>query len=240
MKLKKIASLMLAGIMAVSMLTACGDSTTNNTGDDSSSSQPTVSNASNVMWNGMNKEARDIVDPVANATLENSLRKNVEIYGNLDNVVEYVLSHVNSTVSGDRNITATPVDVSNIIIWDKIAQDMGITSECASTGECLADNNGKDAAALRLYATNFSVSDQYALEYVGQLIDEEIAELPLISKDEDVEYDYEISASIVSENIANEGLGTQMTTVKFIAVYATRTATRVSPAPCPADAPRVA
>ena len=94
MKLKKIASLMLAGIMAVSMLTACGDSTTDNSGDNSSSSQPTVSNASNVMWNGMNKDARDIVDPVANATLENSLRKNVEIYGNLDNVVEYVLSHI--------------------------------------------------------------------------------------------------------------------------------------------------
>ena len=239
MKLKKIASLMLAGIMAVSMLTACGDSTTNNTGDDSSSSQPTVSNASNVMWNGMNKDARDIVDPVANATLENSLRKNVEIYGNLDNVVEYVLAHVISSGS-QQNITATPVDVSNIIIWDKIAQDMGITSECASTGECLAEDNGKDAAALRLYATNFSVSDQYALEYVGQLIDEEIAELPLTSGDKSVEYDYEISASIVSENIANEGLGTQMTTVKFIAVYATRTATRVSPAPCPADAPPVA
>ena len=239
MKLKKIASLALAGIMAVSMLTACGDSTTNNTGDNSSSSQPTVSNASNVMWNGMNKDARDIVDPVANATLENSLRKNVEIYGNLDNVVEYVLSHIISSGS-QQNITATPVDVSNIIIWDKIAQDMGITSECASTGECLAEDNGKDAAALRLYATNFSVSDQYALEYVGQLIDEEIAELPLTSDDKSVEYDYEISASIVSENIANEGLGTQMTTVKFIAVYATRTATRVSPAPCPDKAPLVA
>ena len=237
MKLKKIASLMLAGIMAVSMLTACGDSTTDNTGDNSSSSQPTVSNASNVMWNGMNKDARDIVDPVANATLENSLRKNVEIYGNLDNVVEYVLSHIDSTIGGQHNITATPVDVSNIIIWDKIAQDMGITNDC---DDCLAQDNYKDAAALRLYATNFSVSDQYALEYVGQLIDEEIADLPVISDDKTVEYDYEISASIVSENIANEGLGTQMTTVKFIAVYATRTATRVSPAPCPEDAPRVA
>ena len=237
MKLKKIASLMLAGIMAVSMLTACGDSTTDNTGDNSSSSQPTVSNASNVMWNGMNKDARDIVDPVANATLENFLRKNVEIYGNLDNVVEYVLSHISSSIGGQQNTTATPVDVSNIIIWDKIAQDMGITNEC---DDCLAKDNGKDAAALRLYATNFSVSDQYALEYVGQLIDEEIAELPVISEDETVEYDYEISASIVSENIANEGLGTQMTTVKFIAVYATRTATRVSPAPCTIEAPRVA
>ncbi len=237
MKLKKIASLMLAGIMAVSMLTACGDSTTDNTGDNSSSSQPTVSNASNVMWNGMNKDARDIIDPVANATLENSLRKNVEIYGNLDNVVEYVLSHIDSTIGGQHNITATPVDVSNIIIWDKIAQDMGITNDC---DDCLAQDNYKDAAALRLYATNFSVSDQYALEYVGQLIDEEIADLPVISDDKTVEYDYEISASIVSENIANEGLGTQMTTVKFIAVYATRTATRVSPAPCPEDAPRVA
>ena len=32
MKLKKIASLMLAGVMAISMLTACGDNGTNDEG----------------------------------------------------------------------------------------------------------------------------------------------------------------------------------------------------------------
>ena len=42
MKLKKIASLMLAGIMAVSMLAACGNTTTN---DDPASSEPTTSSS---------------------------------------------------------------------------------------------------------------------------------------------------------------------------------------------------
>ena len=41
MKLKKIASLMLAGIMAVSMLTACGGNTVNN-GDDNQTPDVTV------------------------------------------------------------------------------------------------------------------------------------------------------------------------------------------------------
>ena len=42
MKLKKIASLMLAGIMAVSMLAACKSGSTNNGNAGSSSSQPTT------------------------------------------------------------------------------------------------------------------------------------------------------------------------------------------------------
>ena len=44
MKLKKIASLMLAGIMAVSMLAACGEGN-GNSSSSSSSSQPTVQNS---------------------------------------------------------------------------------------------------------------------------------------------------------------------------------------------------
>ena len=44
MKLKKIASLMLAGIMAVSMLAACGEGN-GNSPSSSSSSQPTVQNS---------------------------------------------------------------------------------------------------------------------------------------------------------------------------------------------------
>ena len=45
MKLKKIASLMLAGIMAVSMLAACGEGNTINENPGSSSSEPTVQNS---------------------------------------------------------------------------------------------------------------------------------------------------------------------------------------------------
>ena len=42
MKLKKIASLMLAGVMAVSMLTACGGSTTNDNEQNNKPEEPTV------------------------------------------------------------------------------------------------------------------------------------------------------------------------------------------------------
>ena len=45
MKLKKIASLMLAGIMAVSMLAACGEGNNINENPGSSSSEPTVQNS---------------------------------------------------------------------------------------------------------------------------------------------------------------------------------------------------
>ena len=44
MKLKKIASLMLAGVMAVSMLTACGDNTVNDGGENNQPEEPTSSN----------------------------------------------------------------------------------------------------------------------------------------------------------------------------------------------------
>ena len=47
MKLKKIASLMLAGVMAVSMLTACGEGTKEDEGN--TEVKPTASNAVTIM-----------------------------------------------------------------------------------------------------------------------------------------------------------------------------------------------
>ena len=60
MKLKKIASLALAGIMAVSMLTACGEGT----GNSGSSSEPTtpVANNANV---AINNELVELKDKIA-------------------------------------------------------------------------------------------------------------------------------------------------------------------------------
>ena len=49
MKLKKIASLMLAGVMAVSMLTACGDNSSNNGGASSGDTTPSSSYTETVL-----------------------------------------------------------------------------------------------------------------------------------------------------------------------------------------------
>ena len=75
MKLKKIASLALAGIMAVSMLTACGDGT-NNGNSGSSSSQPTTANIVSTVKNAIADKNGDLVITVEeNTALSDAMKK---------------------------------------------------------------------------------------------------------------------------------------------------------------------
>ena len=74
MKLKKIASLMLAGIMAVSMLAACGEGKGEDNGAGSSSSQPTSTGISATVLN-LTDKAKVRKDVVAedNTKLNNAV-----------------------------------------------------------------------------------------------------------------------------------------------------------------------
>ena len=75
MKLKKIASLALAGIMAVSMLTACGEGTGNNTNPPASSEQ-TTSNVVSVVKDAIARENAGLTITVAeNSTLNAAMDK---------------------------------------------------------------------------------------------------------------------------------------------------------------------
>ena len=75
MKLKKIASLALAGIMAVSMLTACGEGT-NNGNSGSSSSQPTTASVVSTVKNAIADKNGDLVITVEeNTALNNAMKK---------------------------------------------------------------------------------------------------------------------------------------------------------------------
>ena len=88
MKLKKIASLALAGIMAVSMLTACGEGT-NNSNSGSSSSQPTTASVVSTVKNAIADKNSDLVITVEeNTALNNVMKKfnedNSNIYPQVD------------------------------------------------------------------------------------------------------------------------------------------------------------
>ena len=75
MKLKKIASLALAGIMAVSMLAACGEGT-NNGNSGSSSSQPTTASVVSTVKNAIADKNGDLVITVEeNTALNNAMKK---------------------------------------------------------------------------------------------------------------------------------------------------------------------
>ena len=60
MKLKKIASLMLAGIMAVSMLTACGTSTADDTQKPDQSEEPVVADVVSAVEKGIKAHNSDL------------------------------------------------------------------------------------------------------------------------------------------------------------------------------------
>ena len=88
MKLKKIASLALAGIMAVSMLAACGEGT-NNGNSGSSSSQPTTASVVSTVKNAIADENSNLVITVEeNTALNNAMKKfnedNSNIYPQVD------------------------------------------------------------------------------------------------------------------------------------------------------------
>ena len=83
MKLKKIASLALAGIMAVSMLAACGEGT-NNGNSGSSSSQPTTASVVSTVKNAIADKNSDLVITVEeNTALNNAMKKYNEDNQNL-------------------------------------------------------------------------------------------------------------------------------------------------------------
>ena len=90
MKLKKIASLALAGVMAVSMLTACGGNTIDDTQKpEEPDVTPSTSASAQTLVSNMKKEAQNKVTAVANSDLTAALQSAVTDYFSNADVVKY-------------------------------------------------------------------------------------------------------------------------------------------------------
>ena len=224
MKLKKIASLMLAGIMAVSMLTACGNTVSEKPEDptDEPTVTPSSSNAQIVVDN-MSKEAQNKVSAVANSDLTAALQSAVEDYFSNADVVKYgSLFEIEDEAYGVGQNDARNTDIGEALVENL----KPYTNEIANLNG-LTDDKTDPFTAVEVYGVNGSVPDKDLLEQIGHKIDSEIVAL----KNEGqylaganvtnyVDYDYEVSASIV---IANGRVWGIEDTVKFVAVAVTRT-----------------
>ena len=87
MKLKKIASLMLAGIMAVSMLAACNDGNTVEEPDSSSSQVTTISNIANFANGAMSNDAKAICTFESNSSLAAAVKAVAEDSGKITSTI---------------------------------------------------------------------------------------------------------------------------------------------------------
>ena len=213
MKLKKIASLMLAGVMAVSMLAGCQTGSNGNGEEPEVPAVPSTSDAASSLHDSMIGTARRKSSPVANADLDAALKKAVDTYfqnGDFDTVDD----------------PATVVEVKNKI-YDALVDAMGAKK---SIQDDLTNEVKKVTTAVKLYAVEASTSDAYALEMVADKIEDSIAGLKLKSDkdatDKEYDYAYTISASIVTKPVSSSIVTGAATGIKYIAVAVTQTPTK--------------
>ena len=211
MKLKKIASLFLAGVMAVSMLTACGQG--NKAPVDDGTETPDVtptSTTASVLREKLGGEARRNVTAVADADLDAALQEAVDTYYN---VALYKLAVNNISVKNDtRWLSRT--ELGKAVIGDNLFKI-----------EDLTEDDVMDKTAVEVYVVNKSVSDAYLLEQLAKKIDGYCGDktLPARSNDQEYDFDYEIAASIVSVDGFNTTIDSGL---KFVAFSITKNATK--------------
>ena len=219
MKLKKIASLMLAGVMAVSMLTACGsngNTGNGNNGNENPDPTPATTSVVDAVNKGQSAANAVKIDFTVNSELDNALAKAVSVYGN--DADEDIMGITNTGVVVEREVAGA------------ITRMTGLESVSAKTGASgydspnWVDDNGfltetvDRAVALRwdkdakgkVY-TLFAVdqfpawTEEAALNMVAEAADEMIAELDAHSDVDELKagdkyytYGYDGNISMVS------------------------------------------
>ena len=209
MKLKKIASLMLAGVMAVSMLAGCA--TASNNGDDGEGEgegQVSTSNSSSILHDAMVGNARKMTTPTASSALDTALKNAVDTY--FQNT-EYI-----------NIINFDSVDDVDGKMYDALVKAMDAEKNI-NPDLYAAANNSKVTTVVKLYAAEASISDTYALEKVADEIQGSVAGLPETSANGEWNYTYTISASIVTKPVTSSIVEGVTGGVKYIAVAVTQT-----------------
>ena len=231
MKLKKIASLMLAGVMAVSMLAGCQNgSNGGNNGGEGEGEGTTTSGYSAALLEKMSDKVKDM-DYVAfqdNATYAAALAKavnNISSAELLKVVEENGIPHSieNWTTGGHEKMISDLVDAFEVKDKDLDQSDMNLQS-IVSTSQINLNRTVRDAV---VYAVDGTVGIDETLEYIASYLNTYFENLPeqgvSQSKDEKWDYSYVISVSIA--NRALEPFAGYTNSVNYIAVNVTRTAT---------------
>ena len=230
MKLKKIASLMLAGIMAVSMLTACGDNISDDTnGDDNTNTTPAATYSSTFGAALKDQAAVDGKITMAdNAELTANLNKAIEklsaatimrFYNDVDNnYVQRTAVNINKTTMGAKDLDAIVADmdaVSETGAFSDVKDMLGDFDE--------ANKPWEDKTVTMLFAVDSTVSANAAVAEVASELNDEIGDLAINNvgnKNDQMHYSYTGSVSVATKTLSeNHGMG-----MHIVAVQITRSA----------------
>ena len=230
MKLKKIASLMLAGVMAVSMLAGCN--TMSETPEEPQEPEtPATSSAADALYSELTGSAKENVTAAASAELDSALDNAVAKYWNYGSMINYTdvfqdeIESVNYAGVVDYRDNRLGAAVKSAVGADffSIKDDLTGTK---------GYNDSHNRKAVEIWAVPASVSDAEALEIVAEKVDPFVTILPLEGDDEqddyvnesantpNYDYSYTISASIETKTVNIAGLEQG---IKYVAVMVTKT-----------------
>ena len=210
MKLKKIASLMLAGIMAVSMLAGCKSGTT--TPDDNSSSSEVV-NVSNAAAgiNAQLDKAKDVISFTGNEELANAVKN----------------FYKNNPFSADEWNTKP-----NGYMWsctDSVASMLNVTGRIANDGMETwlgsEDDNSKTTGLVVYGFNQHNWTLDGALKVVGNAIDDaEYAEdyVPTAPANDSKKYSYSGNAEVIEVKSENGEVSVWVVAVLITKDYVNR------------------
>ena len=219
MKLKKIASLMLAGVMAVSMLTACGsngNTGNGNNGNENPDPTPATTSVVDAVNKGQSAANAVKIDFTVNSELDNALAKAVSVYGNdadeditnITNtgvVVELEVANAITRMTGLESVSAK-TGASGYISPNWV-DDNGFLTETVDRAQAVQNNKDAKGKVYTLFAVDqFSAwTEEAALNMVAEAADEMIAELDahsdvdgLQAGDKYYTYGYDGNISMVS------------------------------------------
>ena len=230
MKLKKIASLMLAGVMAVSMLTACNGSTTNDNtnGDDNTNTTPAATYSSTF---------GDALEGVAGVNGKIVMSDNADLTADLNKAIEKLSAATILSYYTDLGNNFYDKTVNNFAGGSEfndlreIANDMSakaVKTAFSDDEDMLGDFTSKkyyeDKTVTMLFAVDSTVSASAAVAEVASDLQDEIAALKIENtdnKNNTLHFNYDGSVSVATKTLTeNHGMG-----MHIIAVQITRTAT---------------
>ena len=230
MKLKKFASLLLAGVMAVSMLTACGDNTVNDPEQPNQPVEPTPAGYSSVLGDAL--VAENVVNRKVHMQDSNDL--NAALKTAMEFAGEDVVSAIYDDTFASVPVYTIPSDFDAIpLVASKLVDVMDSVNNDGDWDSWWAienlyadeDNYDEDLNVTMLYVVNDGVSVNAALEYIAAEISDAVEDLDIDYDgtwvDDKAEVEYEYTGSVSADSVkldANHGKG-----LTFIAVQITRT-----------------
>ena len=243
MKLKKIASLMLAGVMAVSMLAGCSNNSNNN-GQPLPPDDDNTVNYSTMLGGKVSDDVKklDYIDFANDADAQTALESALGNLGYLNSTVATVTGSVvnlHKDAANSVNIDGTWVDnvadeSSLVAVIDDFVDDMNIKNTWLNV-DGIADyafdaetDKTKSSTCGALYVVDGSVSMDKVLNTIASQVSNQLKNLPNVDGKNDaafsVTYDYTVSVSVVNKTVS--AIDWFNGSANFIAVTVTRVPTQ--------------